>query len=106
MVINGNGLGWIQHNSMRMNEITDISTVVDLLKQNEVLFSLVPHKRYYRLLNDKVWLRDESLSIKLTLKDFIAQFKDQSFYLHSPQNEEYIDLEKDIEYYAWREKSQ
>ena len=106
MVINGNGLGWIQHNSIRMSEITDISTVVELLKQNEVLFSLVPHKRYYRLLNDKVWIRDESLSIKLSLTDFIVQFKDQSFYIHTPQMDENIDLEKDIEYYAWREKSQ
>lgn len=106
MVINGNGLGWIQHNSIRMSEITDISTVVELLKQNEVLFSLVPHKRYYRLLNDKVWIRDESLSIKLSLTDFIVQFKDQSFYIHTPQIDENIDLEKDIEYYAWREKSQ
>lgn len=106
MVINGNGLGWIQHNSIRMSEITDISTVVELLKQNEVLFSLVPHKRYYRLLNDKVWIRDESLSIKLSLTDFIVQFKDQSFYIHTPQTDENIDLEKDIEYYAWREKSQ
>ena len=89
-----------------MSEITDISTVVELLKQNEVLFSLVPHKRYYRLLNDKVWIRDESLSIKLSLTDFIVQFKDQSFYIHTPQMDENIDLEKDIEYYAWREKSQ
>lgn len=87
-------------------EISKINEVLDLLKQKEVLYTVGIQKRYFKLIENKVWIRDEHLSVKLNVKDFIDQFSGKTFFLHTGSLEEEVNDEKDKEYYAWRDKSQ
>jgi hypothetical protein len=89
-----------------MEIIKNIESVVERLKQGEVLYLVHQHKTYFRWLKDKVWVRNEQLSLTLSMTQFMEQYSGFDFYVHEINDESYMDEEKDLEYYAWREKSQ
>jgi len=93
-----------------MKEIDNIKVVesiveaVTLLKQKEVLLSMVSkNKTFFVNKKDKVLVLNENSSYFLSFEDFKETFKDNQFVIFE-DNESNFDFSRDDEYYGWKHK--
>lgn len=83
------------------NKISDFNLVLTLLKNGEILISFIKGKKtFFALKKDKIFCQNNSSSYSLTLLDFTSLFHDASFFIYE-NNESFIDIKKDEEYYHW-----
>ena len=90
-----------------MEPIASFEEVVQKLKEYEIVATKqdgVTTFCSYR--NGQIRCKQMNGSYILSLQMFEELFRKQVFYLYEKQNDEGINLEKDVEYYTWREKYQ
>lgn len=90
-----------------MEAITSFDEVLQKLKEQEIVATkqngVVTFCSY---IDGMVRCKQMHSSYKLSWKTFIELFSKETFYLYEKHNDEGINLEKDVEYYTWREKYQ
>lgn len=81
-----------------------IDEMLPLLKNHILFFSIGDkRKKYFHYMNKKVLVQDVNSRYKISEEDFIKLYKDATFYVYDPSNQIEIDIEKDKEYYSWRQ---
>ena len=90
-----------------MEPIKSFEEVLRLLKEYEIVATkqegVVTFCSYK---NGQVRCKQLNGYYVLSWSMFIELFEKQTFYLYEKQNDEGINVEKDVEYYTWREKYQ
>lgn len=81
-----------------------IEEMLPLLK-NHILFFCIGDKRkkYFHYMKKAILVQDGNSRYKLSEEDFISLYKDANFYIYDNSNQVEIDVEKDKEYYSWRQ---
>lgn len=83
------------------DKIADFNLVLTLLKNGEILISFIKGKKtFFAMKKDKIFCQNNSSSYSLTVLDFTNLFHDASFFIFE-NNENFIDIKKDEEYYHW-----
>ena len=80
--------------------------VLYLLREHEVLYTFDHQKvTFYQLKEDHILVYGPSVHYFLLLEEFMDLFQKQSFFLYTASLEEKdISLQKDEEYYRWKNK--
>ena len=92
---------------MNMVELISFEEVLQKLKEHEIVATKQNGVVTFCSYNDgMVRCKQLHSTYKLPWKMFIELFSKETFYLYEKQNDEGINLKKDIEYYTWREKYQ
>ena len=88
-----------------MNEkIFTIEEMLPLLKEHILFFSFNEgRKKYFHYMKKNILVQDGNSRYKINEKDFKELFKDAKFLIFDPKDNIEIDLEKDKEYYSWRQ---
>lgn len=88
-----------------MNEQSfKIEEMLPYLK-NHILFFCVSDgkKKYFHYIKESIMVQDINSRYKLTENDFLQLYKDATFYIYETKDEIEIDIEKDKEYYSWKQ---
>ena len=87
-----------------MNELEySLEEMLPLLKNHIIFFSISEgRKKYFHYYNKLILVLDGKSRYKLKIDDFKTLFKDSKFYVYEDDTVE-IDIEKDKEYYSWRQ---
>lgn len=81
-----------------------INEALSFLKKHYVLFANVQNiKTYFYYKNNFVRVVSANSSFNLSEDDFFSLYKDSKFYLIEDNNSVEIDVEKDKEYYSWKQ---
>lgn len=87
-----------------MQQIKDLQEAYLCLKEKQLLVSVFgKRKSYFKLSKEAISVRNENLSCYISFADFEDLFSKQSFYLYEDE-EEFVSIEKDKEYYAMKHK--
>ena len=85
------------------NQLTILEALV-LLKKHMLLVANVQNSKSYFFMKEKyICVLTNNSSFKLKEEDFLDLFKDTKFYIKDDENSIDIDIEKDKEYYSWRQ---
>ena len=78
---------------------------LDFLKQGMVLIEEKKRTIVF-MKDDKIHLKSANWNSKISQDDFLSLFDNSVFYVYEQKKDAEISEEKDVEYYAWREKYQ
>lgn len=82
----------------------NIYTALEYLKDSYIIVSFENHiTTYFYKKNDNIVVTSANLKINISEKDFLKTYKDSKFSLIE-NDDSYIDLKKDEEYYSWKNK--
>ena len=85
------------------NKIYNIDEMLPLLKEHIIFFSINDQKKkYFHYMKNNILVIDVNSRYKINEEDFKELFKNSKFMVFDPSNIE-IDIEKDKEYYSWRQ---
>lgn len=88
-----------------MNEINNFSEALQLLKQQEIIYTISNSSiTYFYLQQNNINIKAISFHSKINLNDFIKLYNKEQFYLYIPKDDR-IDNEKDTQYYSWKSKN-
>lgn len=87
-----------------MNKIIDSVTEALQLLKNGYTLIIVENKTAVCLKNNSYFLINENWHSKLKEEDFISTFSKNKFIVYEKNNDGDISLQKDEEYYQWRNK--
>lgn len=93
------------YNHIMSEEKLSLNEAINYLKKGERVYTFFKGLKTYlhlRKTADTFTLKNENLSLVISLSDLLLQFKENHFYLDY-QNEEFIDPFKDEEYYSWKQ---
>ena len=79
----------------------EILEAIEKLKENHALICL-ENRALIKLEKDRVYIWHTQWHSKLTQTDFLSLFQKNTFVVY--EDEHGIDVEKDEEYYAWRNR--
>ena len=87
-----------------MNELEySLEEMLPLIKNHIIFFSISEgRKKYFHYYKKLILVIDGNSRYKLKIDDFKTLFKDSKFYVYEDDTVE-IDIEKDKEYYSWRQ---
>ena len=87
-------------------QVYKITEVVELMKDNIIFYSIDNRGRkvIYVLKNKKIIVQSNAYKLSLDKDEFISLYKNEEFYLFDEENEAFVDVEKDKEYYFWEHK--
>lgn len=83
------------------NNLLDINDAYISLKEGLVLLDKV--NAYFKLINDRVYIKSENVSYNLEIKEFLEIYKNSKFIIFDDTGE-IIDSKKDEEYYSFKHK--
>lgn len=83
------------------DNLLDINDAYISLKEGLVLLDKV--NAYFKLINDRVYIKSENVSYNLEIKEFLELYKNSKFVIFD-DNCEIIDSKKDEEYYSFKHK--
>lgn len=87
-----------------MDKITDIETVMALLKQGEIVCVLRPRKTYFGFNGERILMKNDVMRSSIDLNDFKELYRTTEFVRYAKKDEAEPDKAKDEEYYRWRHK--
>jgi hypothetical protein len=87
-----------------LEKITDIETVVNLLKQGEIVVVLRPRRTYFGLNGERIRIKNDVMRSSIDLDDFRELYRSAEFVRYTKKDEAEPDKAKDEEYYRWRHK--
>lgn len=86
------------------DKILSFEEALEKLDQGLVLASIVQNKKtIFVKKGEKIFMKNNNLGLALTLDDFKSSFENSEFALIK-SDEEFVDVQRDIEYYSWRNK--
>lgn len=88
-----------------MEKIHSLQQLEDCLKAQNIVCT--PDKKgmlYAILYKDSIRVQNEHSRFVLSMKDFLALYGNQTFYIYEEEIQEEIATEKDEEYYGWYHK--
>lgn len=85
-----------------MESIQTFNDVLTHLENNQIVMFLSPLPTYCVAKNDTIELISNVSRFSISLIDFIDLYHQETFYLHTINEEDDIDSEKDNEYYGLR----
>ncbi len=87
-----------------MEKIEQFDQVINLIKREEILFTLKPERVYFAQKEHMIQAKSEQAQYLISWETFIELFKSSDFYLYEKKEEVFVDKAKDDEYYAWKHK--
>ena len=88
-----------------MNQILSFAEVLQYLSIGEVVFIKEDtHFTYFKKLDQKIIVKSDNYVVKLSIDEWKDLYQNRSFFLFEDKSEDFIDPEKDKEYYSWRHK--
>lgn len=73
------------------------------MKQGEIVKTINQPYFYFILLESKIIVTNENSRSHINVETFKALYEFEKFALHKTEKEEEISLEKDQEYYSWKQ---
>lgn len=90
-----------------MEKIERLDDVKRLLEDQEILLIMKDgNPVFFVKRKDKILVKGQSSTYRISLDDLEILFKDEVFYLYDDVQQETVNLEKDEEYYTWRARYQ
>lgn len=90
-----------------MEKIDRLDDVKRLLVDQEILMIMKDGSPvFFVKRKDKILVKGSSSTYRITLDEVVELFHDDTFYLYDEVPHEGVNIEKDNEYYAWRNKHQ
>lgn len=90
-----------------MEKIERLDDVKRLLNDQEILMILQDgNPVFFVKRKDKILVKSQSSTYRISLDDVTELFQNEIFYLYDDVPSETVNLEKDEEYYAWRNRHQ
>ncbi len=87
-----------------MENKLNINDALSFLKKYYVLFSDINNEKIYFLYRDNhILIRTPKASFKLNENDFLLLYKNTKFSFNNVNEISEIDVEKDKEYYSWKQ---
>lgn len=87
-----------------MDDKYNIYEALELLKEKYILFANINGIKCYFINKAKlIWIIHGNARYKLNERDFLTLYKDINFYIDAHVNDVEIDIEKDKEYYSWKQ---
>ena len=84
--------------------IENIDKSISILKNKEILFSIIDNNKvYFMFQKDKILIMNPNSSYYLPVEQFKMLYEGYKFIIYE-QNEEKFDFERDEEYYNWKHK--
>ena len=81
-----------------------IDEILPLLKNKIILFTIIDgKKKYIHYYKKLILVQDINSRYKLPFEEFKNLYFDAKFYIYEDNSNIEIDIEKDKEYYSWRQ---
>ncbi len=80
-----------------------IDEAIVYLKQGDVIKTVNQPFFYIILLENKIIVMNDNSRSHITVDDFKTLYNHEKFSIHESGNEQEISLEKDKEYYSWKQ---
>jgi len=87
-----------------MEKINDFDSVINILKNYQVVEIGAPVKTNFSLRNNKIFVKTSNAQYFISLEEFETLFKNSIFYYFEQTQSIEIETSKDDEYYAWKHK--
>jgi len=87
-----------------MEKINDFESVINILKNYQVVEIGAPVKTNFSIRNNKIFVKTNNAQYFISLEEFEALFKHSIFYYFEQTQSVEIETSKDDEYYAWKHK--
>lgn len=86
------------------DKIITFEEALEKLDRGLILSSIIQNKKtIFIKKGEKVIMKNNNLGLALSLNDFKSIFENSEFVLIK-NDEEFVDVQRDIEYYSWRNK--
>lgn len=89
---------------MTMEKINDFESVLNTLKNEQVVLIESPIRTNFSLRNQKVFVKTIHAQYFISVEEFEELFKHSIFYLYESKQNSEVEILKDEEYYAWKHK--
>lgn len=87
-------------------QVFNIYEVLELMKNGLIFYSFdnKGRKVIYVKKKDKIIIQCNSYKISVDLNEFLSLYKNEKFFIFEKDKEDFVDEEKDKEYYSWEHK--
>lgn len=88
-----------------MQKLTQFDEILYALKNLEILF--IKDKKgmtFFARRNDKIRVYNENSNYIITVDELKSLFENTPFYLYEKEDDEFVNKQKDDEYYSWWHK--
>lgn len=91
------------NNMINLSNSLDIDKAIIYLKANYKLYSIIDREKVIFYLKDNlVTIKSSKVTSRLSIYDLKEVYSKSSFFILE-NNEEEVDIQKDKEYYSWRQ---
>lgn len=87
-----------------MEKIQNFETVINSLKNYQIIRIESPVKTIFAYIEDRVHAKTDNAQFSLTIDEFTELYLNSVFYYHEKSKPIEIEVSKDEEYYAWKHK--